>query len=81
MLRYIDELEVAGIAMGGEKVRHLRGRLWELRPLPNRVLYFTATGRRCVLLRTFKKKSQDTPESEMTLAESRMNDHIAREGG
>lgn len=72
----IDELQRRGLALG----KPLRGKLYELRPVPYRVLYFAFTGRRFVMLRCFRKKSRQTPESEMALAEGRMDDYITRFG-
>jgi phage-related protein len=46
-------------------VKHLIGRLWEMR------LYVTATGRRVVVVRAFIKKTQTTPRNELELAMKR----------
>lgn len=67
-------------------VRHLRGKLWELRDTSNtnsyRLLYFFFTGRRIVFVHGFLKKTQRTPEADMALAEERMVRFLAQvEGG
>ena len=46
-----------------------------------RVLYFTFTGRRFILLHGFAKKSDKTPEKEIEIAEKRMTDFLQRYGG
>lgn len=53
-------------------VKHVEGKLWEMRLKGRdgiaRSLYVTATGRRVVVLRTFEKKTEKTPRSEIELA-------------
>ncbi len=56
-------------------VKHLEGRLWEIRLKGRdgiaRAIYVTATGRRIVVLRTFVKKTRQTPRREFELATKR----------
>src|SRR5262245_20561344 len=56
-------------------VKHVEGPLWELRLKGragiSRALYVTASGRRVVIVRTFVKKTEKTPRSEIVLALSR----------
>lgn len=65
-------------------VRHLQGKLWELREESNtniyRIIYFFFTGRRIVLLHGFQKKTQTTSNREIKLAEKRMFNFLKREG-
>ncbi|MGE0149487.1 MAG: type II toxin-antitoxin system RelE/ParE family toxin [Parvibaculaceae bacterium] len=53
-------------------VRHLEGRLWEMRMKGRdgiaRAVYVTAAGRRVVVVRVFPKKTQKTPRREIELA-------------
>jgi phage-related protein len=53
-------------------VKHLEGRLWELRLKGRsgiaRALYVTASGWRVVIVRVFVKKTQKTPRSEIAMA-------------
>jgi phage-related protein len=53
-------------------VKHLQGGLWELRLIGRdgiaRAIYVTASGRRVVIVRVFRKKTQKTPRSEIELA-------------
>jgi phage-related protein len=66
-------------------VRHLEGKLWELRRESRtniyRVIYFFFAGRRIVLLHGFQKKSQKTPRQEIETALARYKRFIQREGG
>lgn len=56
-------------------VKHLEGRLWEMRLTGrsgiSRALYVVATSRRVVIVRAFIKKTQKTPRREIELALTR----------
>lgn len=58
-------------------IRHLEGRLWELRAecFPNtyRLIYFVSSDRHMVFLHAFQKKTQKTPRREITAALRRYN--------
>ena len=58
--------------MGAPHVRHLIGRLWEMRLSGRdgiaRALYVAATGRRVVVVRVFVKKTRRTPRREIEVA-------------
>ena len=65
LLRLLDTVENVGLgARRAPHVRHLDGKLWELRvPAEGgiaRGIYMTATGRRVVVLHVFAKKSRKT---------------------
>lgn len=53
-------------------VKHIEGSLWEMRLMGRdgiaRAFYVTASGRRVVVLRAFRKKTQKTPRGEIELA-------------
>jgi phage-related protein len=53
-------------------VKHLQGSLWEMRLIGRdgiaRAIYVTATGKRVVIVRVFRKKTQKTPREEIELA-------------
>lgn len=53
-------------------VKHLEGRLWEMRLAGRdgiaRALYLTAMGKRVVIVRAFRKKTQKMPRREIELA-------------
>ncbi|MCZ7670446.1 MAG: type II toxin-antitoxin system RelE/ParE family toxin [Chloroflexi bacterium] len=52
-----------GVRLGMPQARPLKGHkpLWELRPMPNRLIYVAMRGKRFVILHAFTKKSQKTP--------------------
>ena len=66
---------------GGSQVKALKGHkpLKELRPVPNRVIYFIYENERIILLHGFKKKSNKTPQREIKKAESRMDQFLDRQ--
>jgi phage-related protein len=59
-------------------VKHIKGKLFEIRAKGKdgiaRVLYFTMTGQRIVLLHGFMKKTQKTPKKELETATVRMKE-------
>jgi len=72
-LRLAERICQVGLETLGEPhVRHLEGKLWEMRLKGRdgiaRALYVTAIGRRVVVVRAFVKKTQATPRSEIELA-------------
>ena len=72
-LRLSERIAEVGLERLSEPhVKHLEGKLWELRLTGRdgiaRALYVTAVGRRVVVVRAFVKKTQKTPRSEIELA-------------
>lgn len=72
-------IQSGGIAAIREPyAKHLTGKLWELRLSGRdgiaRSIYITASGQRVVVLRTFIKKTQKTPQQEIELALKRMKE-------
>lgn len=75
---YIEALHQYGTRIGEPYIKHLNGKIWELRPLRNRILFFGYDGEQFVLLSHFVKKTQKTPKREIEKAERLMNDFIER---
>jgi len=76
LVRIAQLIEEKGLERVGEPhVKHIEGRLWEMRLKGrsglSRALYVTAMGRRVVILRAFIKKTEKTPRREIDLALSR----------
>jgi len=72
-------IEQAGFeGLPRESVRHLEGKLWELRLTGrdgiSRAIYVTASGQRVVIVRVFVKKTQKTPPRELEIARQRAKD-------
>jgi phage-related protein len=81
----IAQLRVRNIMAREPLVKHIEGKLYELRVESQtnifRLLYFFASGRRIVFLHGFQKKTQKTPSREIAMAVKRMDRFIEREGG
>ena len=77
LLRLLETVENVGLdALRAPHVRHLDGKLWELRVRAEggiaRGIYVTAAGRRVVVLHVFAKKSRRTPRRALATARERM---------
>src|SRR5215207_8160789 len=61
----IEQLRVQNVRAGEPLVKHIKGKLWELRRSSSgniyRLMYFFFVGRRIVFVHGFQKKSQKTP--------------------
>jgi len=78
VLRLISRLETYGQRLGGDYVKHVKDKIWELREDRYRILYFAYIRDTFILLRVFMKKSRKTPLKEITIAEKRLNDFLFR---
>ena len=83
IFQHIQLLQERGVLLGMPYVRHLEGKLWELRVRTRgatyRLIYFTFTGRRIILLHAFVKKTKKTPTRELETAKRRLADFLERE--
>jgi phage-related protein len=75
-LRLSERIVAVGLErIGQPHVKHLRGKLWEMRLSGRdgigRAIYVTATGRRVIVVHAFEKKTQKTPRTALELAEQR----------
>lgn len=66
-------------------VKHVEGRVWELRRESNtnifRLLYALLPGRRILFMHGFQKKTQKTSRREIDIAQTRLTRFLATEGG
>jgi len=80
----IEELRLRNVQARWPLVDHIEGKIWELRRDSGRstyrVLYFTVTGKRIVLLHGFQKKTRTTPRREIEIARDRLRWFTEREG-
>jgi len=79
LVRFSQIISSVGLdRLPSEAVKHLEGKLWELRIRGSagisRAIYVTAVGKRVVIVRVFVKKSQKTPKHELELARERARD-------
>lgn len=81
----IEQLRLRNVLAGEPLVRHLEGKIWELRRESRghiyRLLYCFLSGQRILLLHGFQKKTQRTPRSDIDIANRRLESFVQREGG
>lgn len=78
---YISRLEEHGLEVNKvypKTIKHIKEKIYELRPGSNRVLFFYYDGDGFVLLHGFTKKTQKTPKKEIDKADSEYKDYIRR---
>lgn len=80
LLYSVERLKQSGTRAGKDITKHIEGDIWELRPGNNRVFFFGWKGNTFVLLHSFRKKSQKTPQKEIDQAKREMEDWIRRHG-
>ena len=80
VVAYLDILEEMGTRVGETVTKHLNGKIWELRPLSNRILYAYYSNNTSVLLHHFVKKTNKTPKKEINKAIREFNDYKKRSG-
>ncbi|MDR0445716.1 MAG: type II toxin-antitoxin system RelE/ParE family toxin [Oscillospiraceae bacterium] len=81
-IRDIDVLEKFGTTLTEPHVKHIKGKLWELRIKSSgdisRIFYFIPMGASIVLLHGFVKKTQKTPAKEIETASNYLEDYQRR---
>lgn len=75
---YIKTLSEHGTQAGEPYVKHLEGKIWELRPLRDRILFVGWTDGGYVLLHQFMKKTRKTPKREIEKAKKELADLTER---
>lgn len=76
----IDQLRENGTRARENFVKHIKGEIWELRPLRDRILFAAWIGDSFVLLHVFQKETQKTPREEIEKAERELEDFKERFG-
>ena len=79
--KFISLLEKLGTRISMPHARPLVGHkpLWELRPMPSRLIYVAFQEKRLIVLHAFSKKKGDTPKEAIKLAEQRYHEFLERE--
>lgn len=79
----LEQVRVRNVRAREPLVRHLEGKIWEIREESNtniyRILYFFFSGKRIVLLHGFIKKTQKLPSKELDTAFRRLALFMERE--
>lgn len=81
VFKSIDLLRNYGKNLSQDRIKHVKGKLWELRIDRVRVFYFPYGNRQFIMLRAFMKKTERTPEREIKLAMRRLADYVSRSRG
>ncbi len=74
----IELLQQNGTLLPDNITKHITENIWELRPGNNRIFYFYNDNNSFVLLHSFRKKTQKTPQREITQAISERDDYLSR---
>jgi phage-related protein len=69
-----SDLEVNGLQAPTARMRHIEGKLWELKVSAHRIFYVVITGPAMVLLHAYRKQSQKAPQRELDVAYKRMKE-------
>ena len=76
---YLEVLESNGTRAGVPYVKRLDDKIYELRPLADRILFAAWVGNRFILLHHFVKKTQKTPPREIEQARRNLKAFLERE--
>ena len=72
VLAALEDLESKGLRGSLIDVRHIDGKLWEIKVSAQRVFYVIITGPTMILLHAYKKQGQKAPPKEIDVARKRM---------
>lgn len=75
---YIQILKKYGTQAGKPFVKHIDGKIWELRPLRDRIFFVAWFNGSYILLHHFMKKTQETPMREISKAKKELADLMER---
>ena len=76
----MDALEELGTRVGEPVTKHLKGEIWELRPLRNRILYAYYENNTFIILHHFIKTTNKTPKQELEQAKRNLEEYRERNG-
>lgn len=75
----LNLLEEKGTYLPETITKYIADEIWELRPGNNRILYFSYTNDRFVLLHHFRKKTQKLPRKEFEQAINHRRQYLKRQ--
>lgn len=76
VVHYLDVLQTNGTRSGFPYTRFISDGIWELRPSDRRILFFGWENNKIVLLHSFRKQTNKTPEKEIKKAKKEMEDWL-----
>ena len=74
MAAALTEIAERGFEARGVTVRHIEGKLWEVRIGPHRVFYVLLRHEEMVLLHAYRKRTQKAPARHLEIARRRMQE-------
>ena len=77
---YVKALSINGTYLPENYVKHVDGEIWELRPINDRIFFAGWVDGAFVLLHSYVKKTQKTPQREIDQAKRELADFKEREG-
>ena len=78
IIAYIRMLKEEGLSLGEPYIKHIDDKIWELRPLRDRILFASHINNKFILLTIFMKKTQKTPKKEIEKAKIYYNEYKKR---
>ena len=78
ILLHIQLLQDNGTLLSENITKHIEENIWELRPGNNRIFYFLHDRNKFILLHSFRKKTQKTPQREIEKAKTERDDYLTR---
>lgn len=76
IITYIDMLQMGGTRIGEPFVKHIDGKIWEIRPLRDRILFAVLLNDGFLLLHVFMKRTEKTPEKEIEKAKKELQEFL-----
>lgn len=80
IISYMRMLKQGGVSIGLPYIKHIEGKIWELRPLRDRILFAYCNNDEIILLTIFMKQTQKTPRKEIKKAKKLLEDYLKRRG-
>lgn len=75
---YLELVKHHGTRIGFPVTKHIEGKIWELRPTNDRILFAHWNENTFILLHHFVKKTKKTPKSEIEKAKRNLKDFWER---
>lgn len=75
---YIDMLKIHGLALREPYIKYICDKIWELRPMKDRILFVSWNNNKFILLSVFTKQTQKTPIKEIKKAKRLLEDYKQR---
>lgn len=71
---YMKILKDEGLSIGEPYIKHIEGKIWELRPKDDRIFFVAFENNNFLLLHFFTKKTNKTPPKEIEQAKRNLAD-------